>query len=90
MMGAAITMQALDVATTSYALSQDGFEEGNALWWGDDDGAILGGMLASKAVFMGVAYLAGQWWPESRMWVWGILGAGGAGASAWNTIQVLK
>lgn len=55
LMGAAISMQALDVATTSYALSQPGFSENNAIWWGEDDGAILGGMLASKVVFCGAA-----------------------------------
>lgn len=88
LMGAAISMQALDVATTSYALSQPGFDEGNAVWWGEDDGAILGGMLASKIVFCGVAYLAGQAWPDTRLWTWSLLGAGGAAASAWNLHQV--
>jgi hypothetical protein len=89
LMGAAISMQALDVVTTSYALSQPGFSEGNAIWWGEDNGAILGGMLASKIVFCGVAYLAGQAWPNSRMWTWGILGGGGAAASGWNLYQVI-
>lgn len=90
LMGAALTAQALDVATTSYALSQDGFSEGNAVWWGEGDGEILAGMLASKLVICGVAYLAGQAWPETRNWVWGIVGAGGAAASAWNIVQVSK
>lgn len=88
LMGAAITAQAFDVATTSYALSQPGFSEGNAVWWGDDDGAILAGMLATKAAMCGVAYLAGQAWPETRSWSWGFLGAFGFGMGAWNVWQV--
>lgn len=90
LMGAALTAQALDVATTSYALSRPGFDEGNAVWWGDGDGEIMVGMLASKIVICGVVYLAGQAWPETRKWTWGIVGAGGAAASAWNLVQVSR
>jgi hypothetical protein len=90
LMGAALTAQALDVATTSYALSQPGFSEGNAIWWGDNDSEILVGMLASKLVICGVVYLAGQAWPETRTWVWGIVGVGGASMAAWNTHQALS
>lgn len=87
LMGAAVTAQALDVATTSYILADGGYEA-NGLWWGNNSGEMLASMLATKIVICGVAYLAGQAWPESRSWLWGIVGAGGAAGSAWNAWQI--
>ena len=89
LMGTALTLQALDVATTSYALSQPGFSEGNNLWWGDGDGEVLAAMLSTKVVVCGAAYLAGQAWPDARSWLWGAAAALGGGAAAWNAYQVI-
>jgi hypothetical protein len=88
LMGAALTAQALDVATTSYVLS-DGGIEANGLWWGNDSGEMLAAMLSTKIVICGTAYLAGQAWPDARPWLWSIVGAGGAAGATWNTYQII-
>jgi hypothetical protein len=89
LMGAALTAQAADVATTSYILS-DGGIEANGLWWGNDSGEMLAAMLSTKLVICGTAYLAGQAWPDARTWLWSIVGGGGAAGAIWNSYQIIK
>jgi len=86
-MAAALTAQALDVATTSYILS-DGGIEANGLWWGEDSGEMLAAMLSTKMVICGGVYLIGQVWPSTRATLWGVAAAAGGGASAWNLYQI--
>ena len=75
--------QALDVATTTYALECDqGFSEGNSLL-GDLKGVLIG-----KAVFIGLSEGLAWAFPNQAKIIYKIGAVYGYGAGAWNGYQI--
>jgi len=83
----AIIGQSLDAVTTDMFLTDDRMREANGIWWNPED---AGGMLAGKFVLIGVGYLAGEVWPDSRKSIFYIIGGGGYAAATWNTYQMIE
>lgn len=83
----AITLGGADCVSTSIAFSTGRFEEGNGFWWNPEDTAS---MLSSKVVLIGLAYLWGNVYPDSREWTYGGLAGSWCGAAAWNTYQLSR
>ena len=75
--------QAMDVATTYYALEIDGgFVEGNDLL-GDIEGVIIG-----KIVVIGIAETLAWLDPKNKSLYYKIMAVGGYAPAAWNTYQL--
>lgn len=83
----AIVGNGADVAVTSYGIESGRMRELNPIYGSEPDTEAL---VIGKLATLGVCYVIGEIWPDSRAKVWSATAIIGGGAAAWNVYQLEK